>query len=168
MQSWRSPGAIADRSGRQQRSARRPDPGRGVVGLVRRGSRRLRRALPPRDQSDHLRRGLDPVRTDRRARGSPSLGRLPTACPPVGGGVPGRQVLRPLPAPARRPPIPPAGFLRRRACRGRRPRAAHSRCRALPHVLSGARDRRSLAADTPSSDQPDPIGSTRFSGSPRT
>ena len=99
----------------------------------------------PRHQSAHLRRGLDPLRADRGARRRPPGRGLPATSPAVGGGLPRRQVLRPLPATRRRAEIPATGLLHRRACGGRWPGPADPRCDPLSHVLPGARDRRSVA-----------------------
>ncbi len=104
----------------------------------------MRRALRPCDQSAHLRRGFDPVRSDRGARGCPARGGLPAPSSTVGGGLPRRQVLRPVPAKTRGPQISVAGLLRRRPRRDSRPGPAHPRCHALPHLLPRSRDRRSV------------------------
>src|SRR5439155_5529534 len=83
---------------------------------------------------------------DRGSRGRTAGGGFPEASAAVGGGVSGWQVLRAVSATARRPQISPARLLHRRACCGRGPEPPHPRRDALPHVLPGPRDRRSVAA----------------------
>ena len=100
----------------------------------------MRREIRARDQPAHLRRGLDSFRADRGARGRPPRGGLPTTSATVGGGLPRREVLRPVSAKARRAEIPASRLLHRCPRGGRGPGAAHPRCHALPHLLPRPRD----------------------------